>query len=146
MRYVVDTNVISALAPTKAERPLALIEWIERRSGDLFLSVITAAEVRAGIAKAARRGAARKAAALTSWWDTVEHLYGDRILPFDLKAATIAGGFLDDATATGRDPGFADIAIAAIAEANGLGLLTRNVRDFAAICSRAVDPFDVLPE
>ena len=146
MRFLVDTNVISALAPTKAERPAALIDWLDRRSDDLLVSVVTAAEIRAGIAKAAREGAKRKAEALASWWDAVEHLYGDRILPLDLKAATIAGALSDRATARGRAPGFADIAIAAIAKANELALLTRNVRDFEAICERVINPFEALPE
>src|SRR5271165_3665288 len=81
LTYLVDTSVISALAPTKTDRPAALIDWLDRRSGDLFLSVVTAAEIRAGIAKAARDGARRKSETLESWWDAVEYLYGDRILP-----------------------------------------------------------------
>jgi toxin FitB len=146
LTYLVDTNVISALAPTKPERPAALVDWLVRRSADLFVSVVTAAEIRAGIAKAARHGAARKAEALASWWDTVEHLYGDRILPLDLKAATIAGELADRAAASGRAPGFADIAIGAIAEANGLVLMTRNIRDFEAVSVRMINPFETLPE
>jgi len=144
--YLVDSNVISALAPTKAERPRALIGWLDHRSDDLFLSVVTAAEIRAGVAKAAREGARRKAENLQSWWDAVEHLYGDRILPFDLKAATVAGAIADRAKAQRIAPGFADIAIAAIAEARDLVLLTRNVRHFRSICDRVIDPFERLPE
>jgi predicted nucleic acid-binding protein len=146
LTYLVDTNVISALAPTKAERPAALIDWLDRRSDDLFLSVITATEIRAGVAKAAREGATRKAANLHAWWVAVEHLYGDRILPFDLKAATIAGALSDRAAAKGLHPGFADIAVAAIAEAHTFVVLTRNLRHFRPICDRAVDPFETLPE
>jgi hypothetical protein len=146
LTYLVDTNVISALAPTKAERPAGLIEWLDRRSDDLFLSVVTATEIRAGVAKAAREGATRKADNLHSWWDAVERLYGDRILPFDLKAATIAGALSDQAAAKGLHPGFADIAVAAIAEAHALVLLTRNLRHFRPICDRAVDPFETRPE
>ncbi|HKN30947.1 MAG TPA: PIN domain-containing protein [Roseiarcus sp.] len=146
MTYLVDTNVISALAPTKAERPTAVIDWLDRRSDDLFLSVVTAAEIRSGIAKAARGGAKRKAENLAAWWDAVEHLYGERILPFDLKAATIAGALSDRAAAKGRAPGFADIAIAATAEARALVLLTRNTRDFEHLFDRAINPFETLPE
>jgi toxin FitB len=146
LTFLVDTNVISALAPTNAERPAALIDWLDRRSDDLFLSVVTAAEVRAGIAKAVRLGARRKAENLASWWDAVEHLYGERILPFDLHAATIAGALSDRATAKGRAPGFADIAIAATAEARALVLLTRNTRHFERLCNRVVNPFEALPE
>jgi toxin FitB len=146
LTYLVDTNVISALAPTKAERPAALIDWLDRRSDDLFLSVVTATEIRAGVAKAAREGATRKAADLHAWWVAVEHLYGDRILPFDLKAATIAGALSDGAAAKGLHLGFADVAVAAIAEARMLVVLTRNLRHFRPICDRAVDPFETLPE
>ncbi len=146
MTYLVDTNVISALAPTKADRPRALIDWLDRRSDDLFLSVVTAAEIRAGIAMSSREGAPRKAERLAAWWDAVEHLYGDRILPLDLKAATIAGALADRATAKGRSPGFADIAIAATAASRALVLLTRNRRDFEPICERVIDPFETLPE
>ncbi len=146
MTFLIDTNVISALAPTRADRPAALIDWLDRRSHDLFLSVVTAAEIRAGIAKAAREGTKRKAETLESLWEAVEYLYGDRILPLDLKAATIAGALADRAAAKGHAPGFADIAIAATAGARELVLLTRNVRHFERICDRVIDPFETLPK
>ncbi len=146
MTYLIDTNVISALAPARADRPAALIDWLDQRSGDLFLSVVTAAEIRAGVAKAAREGAKRKAENLESWWDAIEFLYGDRILPLDLKAATIVGALADRAAAKGRATGFADIAIAATAEARALVLLTRNTRHFHHICDRVINPFETLPE
>jgi hypothetical protein len=140
-----DTNVISAVAPASRNRQEAIAAWLDRMSDSLYLSVITAAEIRDGIAKAAREGASRKAADLTVWWDTVEHLYGVRILPFDLRAATIAGGFLDQARAAGRGPGLADVAIAAIAEARQLTILTRNTRDFLPFGVTVLDPFQALP-
>jgi predicted nucleic acid-binding protein len=146
LTYLLDTNVISALAPTKSERPTSLIDWLDRKSNVIFLSVITAAEIRAGIAKAAREGAVRKAENLKAWWDAVEYLYGDRILPFDLKAATIAGNLADRAMAKGHAPGFADIAIAAIAEAWGHVLLTRNTRHFKSLCEQVIDPFETPPK
>jgi toxin FitB len=146
LKYLVDSNVISALAPTKADRSVALIDWLDRRSDDLFLSVVTAAEVRAGIAKSTREGATRKAENLASWWDTVEHLYGARILPFDLPAATRAAALMDRVAAKGRSPGFADIVIAATAGTRALVLLTRNRRDFEPICDRVIDPFEALPD
>jgi toxin FitB len=66
--------------------------------------------------------------------------------PFDLKAATIAGALSDRATAKGRAPSFADIAIVATAEARALVLLTRNTRHFEHLCNRAINPFEKLPE
>ncbi len=145
MSYLLDTDVVSAVAPTKKERPTALIEWLDQASEDLFLSVVTAAEIRDGVAKAAREGAARKAATLSTWWVAVEHLYGDRILPFDLRAATIAGAMMDLARAAGHAPGFGDVAIAATAQANSLTILSRNVKHFRSICASIVNPFERLP-
>lgn len=145
MNYLLDTNVISAVAPTARERSRALVNWLDEASNGLYLSVVTAAEIRGGIAKAARQGATRKATDLKAWWDAVEHLYADRILPFDLRAAAIAGKLIDHAKAFGHAPGFADIAIAATAETHGLTVLTRNSKDFEPLCGSVINPFDALP-
>jgi len=142
LSYLLDTNVISAVAPTRKERPRALVDWLDRASATLYLSVVTAAEIRTGVAKAEREGAVRKAADLRSWWEAVEHLYADRILPFDLACAAVAGGMIDRPRGAGEDPGFADIAIAATAQVRGLTILTRNIRHFRSIYSRVLDPVD----
>jgi predicted nucleic acid-binding protein len=146
LSFLIDTNVISALAPSRAKRPKALLDWLERNSERLFLSAVTAAEIRAGIAKANREGAHRKAESLAAWWGAVEHLYGQRILAFDLTAATFAGAMADKARALGQAPGFADIAIAATAASQGHKLLTRNLRHFVVLYEQVLDPFDKLPD
>jgi toxin FitB len=145
LNYLLDTNIISALAPTKVGRPAALLRWLEEASPGLYLSVVTAAEVKAGIAKAMRDQALRKAEALTVWWEMVEQLYGDRILSFDLSAAAIAGELMDASRSASLAPGFADIAIAATAQANGLAILTQNTRHFAPLRVLTFNPFDGLP-
>lgn len=145
MSYLLDTNVISALAPTQKERPAALVDWLDEASNGLYLSVVTAAEIRAGVAKASREGASRKAVRLNEWWAAVEHLYGDRILAFDLPSAAIAGKLMDAARGAGHTPGFADVAIAATAEAHGLTILTRNRKHFDPFLGSTLDPFDALP-
>ena len=90
-RYLVDTNVISASAPTTAVKRPELAEWMDTHSRDLFLSAVTIAEIADGIAKAKREGARRKASDLSAWLRIVLHLYGDRVLPFDGPTAEIAG-------------------------------------------------------
>lgn len=142
--FLIDTNVISALAPSKRPGSNALVEWLDRASSRLFLSVISAAEVRSGIAKAQRENATTKARALTEWWDSIEYLYAEKILPFDLRCARAAGQILDDARA--HRPGFEDIAIAATARVNDLIVLTRNLRHFDPLGVRAIDPFATLPD
>jgi predicted nucleic acid-binding protein len=145
LTYLLDTNVISAVAPTKQARPIELVEWLDQASDSLYLSVVTVAEIRDGIAKAAREGATRKAATLKAWWAAVEHFYGNRILDFDLRAAAIAGTMMDIARAAGQAPGFADVVIAATAEAHGLTILTRNRKHFESLGGPILNPFDTLP-
>jgi predicted nucleic acid-binding protein len=145
LTYLLDTNIISAVGPSTRDRPLALAIWLEEASNGLYLSVVTSAEIRAGVAKAAREGSLQKAAALRAWWDAVEHFYADRILAFDLRAATIAGKLIDAAKGAGHAPGFADVAIAATAKAAGLTVLTRNMKHFGLFGGPTLNPFDALP-
>jgi toxin FitB len=142
--FLVDTNVISALAPSKRPGSAEVIEWLDKASPQLFLSVVSAAEVKSGIAKAEREGAMTKARRLTEWWESIEYLYADKLLPFDLRCAHIAGQILDEARA--HQPGFEDIAIAATAQVHGLTVLTRNMRHFEPLGVRVLDPFVALPE
>ena len=101
-RYLVDTNVLSATAPTAAVSRPELIEWMDRHSRGLFLSAITIAEIADGIAKARREGTKRKASDLSAWLRIVLHLYGDRVLPFDSPTAEIAGALADLARGRGH--------------------------------------------
>ena len=144
-RYLVDTNVISATAPTTVVSRPALMEWMDMHSPDLFLSAVTVAEIAEGIAKAKREGAKRKASNLSAWLRTVLHLYGDRVLPFDSPTAEIAGTLADLARGRGHSPGFPDIAIAATARLHDLTILSRNERHFAPMDVAVIDPFQKLP-
>jgi toxin FitB len=142
---LVDTNVLSAAAPTQLARHGALADWMDRCSGDLFLSVITVAEIEDGIAKAARVGAHRKAERLAAWLETVVHLYGARILPVDLAVARALGRISDVARKAGRAPGLADLAVAATALVHEGTVLTRNVRDFVGLGVAVCNPFEASP-
>ena len=130
---MVDTDVISAGAPSKGVASAALVAWMDRNSNRLFLSTITIAEIEGGIAKTRREGARTKTARLTQWLETLLHLYSSRILPFDLPAARIADALSDRARSRDQAPGFPDLAIAATAAAHGLTVLTRNLRHFAPL-------------
>lgn len=142
--YLVDTNVISAAAPS---RPVsgALVEWMDTHSASLFLSAVTVAEIEDEIAKLRREGARRKSNDLAAWLEAVLHLYGDRVLAFDVATARIAGAISDRARGQGQMPGFADIMIAATASHHGLTILSRNLRHFESLGVAIIDPFAGLP-
>ncbi len=143
--YLVDTDVLSAGTPDRPKRSVDLINWMDQHAGDLFLSTVTLAEVCNGIAKLKRSGAASRAARIGNWLEVMLHLYGHRVLSFDTAAARLAGRLMDNAREAGHSPGFADIAIAATAESQGLTILTGNLRRFAPLGIAAVDPFQTLP-
>lgn len=143
--YLLDTNVLSAGAPTKAVTAADLVAWMDRNSERLFLSVITVAEIEDGIAKSRREGARQKAERLAQWLSTTLHLYGARILPIDIDSARLIGTLADAARSRGHAPGLADLAIAATAQRHGWTVLTRNVRHFRPIEVPAHDPFEALP-
>jgi toxin FitB len=143
--YLVDTNVISAGAPSKSVTAADLAKWMDEHSAELYLSVVTVAEIEDGIAKARREKAKRKATDLAAWLEILLHLYGNRILAFDVVAARVAGALSDLARSKGIAPGFADIVIGATARFHDLTILTQNTRHFEPLGLPTVNPFAQLP-
>ena len=143
--YLVDTNVLSAAAPTKAVPRQDVRDWMDGNSEGLYLSVITVAEVEQGIARCLRTGANAKARRLTEWLETVLHLCARRVLPVDVPAARRLGPLADYALGQGHAPGMADLAIAATALNRSFTVLTQNLRYFTPLGVSAQDPFETLP-
>ncbi|MDV4158849.1 MULTISPECIES: PIN domain-containing protein [Rhizobium] len=88
-----DTNIY-ALASSKRQSSRQLVECLDKASSQLLLSAISAAEVKSGLAKAERDGATAKAQRLKDWWESIEYLYAQKLLPFDLRCACVAGRIL----------------------------------------------------
>jgi predicted nucleic acid-binding protein len=143
--YLLDTNVVSAGIPTKTHLASGLIDWMDRHSAVLFLSVVTIAEIESGIARVRRQGGHRKADRLAEWLETMLHLYSAQILPLDIATARMLGRIADIPLASGQAPGYADSAIAATARCRGFTILTRNDRHFSALGIQVHDPFKSLP-
>ena len=143
--YLVDTNIVSATAPSKGASHANLVAGMNDHSADLYLSAVSIAEIEAGIAGLRRRGAMRRARDLEAWLETLRHLYSNRVLPFDIAVARIAGRLADHARGKGHAPGFADVAIAATAEHHGLTILTHDTRHFEPLGVPLLDPSRALP-
>lgn len=140
--WLLDTDVLSAFAPRKPALSPEQAGWFRERADALFLSSISAMEIETGIAKLRRAGSIDRAEALRAWFDRILQQYGERVLAFDLAAARTAGVLNEAAQAAGRHPGFADIAIAAIAQAHGLVILSINLRHFRPLGVAAINPFE----
>jgi hypothetical protein len=136
--FLIDTVTLSELR--KRERDTSVVKWFERqRTSDLFLSVISVGEIERGIARQ-RTINLGFATALADWLDKVLSIYGDRILPFDLRAARRWGAL---SAALGNDS--VDLMIAATALESGLTVVTRNASDFEPTGATVLNPFGRRP-
>jgi toxin FitB len=140
--WLLDTNAVSAFGPGKGPISAHTAAWFRARTEALFLSTISAAAIEGGIAKLRRTGSGRRADNLRQWFDRILADYADRLLTFDLAAAKIAGLLGYSAQADGRYPGFADVAIAAIARSRDLVIVTLNLRHFEPLGVDTLNPFD----
>ena len=133
--YLIDTVVVSELR--KPKRDTRLTSWLDgQRTSDLFISVVTVGEIERGIVRQRARDD-DFATALATWLDRVLSLYGERVLPFDLRIARRWGRL---SAALGNDS--ADLMIAATALEHGLTVVTRNVSDFEPTGVETLNPFD----
>ena len=144
--YLLDTSVMSALAPGRETFvPAAVGGWLQAHHEALFLPSIAIAEMAQGISKLRRAGGRERADRLDRWLDGLLAAYGERILPLDAHVGRLAGQISDAAMAQGCHPGFADVAIAALARHGDLLLLTCNVKHFQPLGVACADPLVALP-
>jgi len=113
---------------------------MDRRSdtGTLFLSAITVAELRAGLAL--MPAGKRRAGLQESLESQVLPLFSGRVLPVDLGCTQAYAELLAKARASGLAIASADGYIAAIAAANGLTVATRNTGPFEAAGAAVINP------
>lgn len=133
------------LAPGRPVPEEALATWVRDNVDRIYLSAVTIAEIEQGICKLRRFGGVVRAERLAQWLDALLDAVSDHILALDGKVGRVAGTLSDKATAAGRHPGFADVAIAATAVAHDLVLITRNGKHFEPLDVSFIDPLDGLP-
>jgi toxin FitB len=136
VRYLLDTNVVSALR-VRGRNP-AVEAWAASVAvNDQFIAATTVAEIERGVA-ALERSDTEQGVVLRRWFsDGVLPAFADRILPFDLAAARVL--------ATYRVPEHApldDALIAAVAQANELVVATRNTKHFEPLGVQLLNPWD----
>jgi toxin FitB len=137
---------VSMLAPSATQAPQTFLDWLDRMdaAGRLYLSVVTIHEIEKGIALLEHTGAVSKAAALKMWLMGLVTIYDDKILAIDTVAASFGGQLEARATASGHNPGMADAAIAGIAKAHDLVIVTANTKDFVPFGVGLMSPDDAI--
>jgi predicted nucleic acid-binding protein len=138
--FLIDTSVLSVLAPGRPEPPPAYVEWGRQRHDRLFVPTVVLLEIEQGIRKLERIGATRRATALEHWVNEIHASFGDNIVDLDRRSAIRAGALADQLLASGRHPGLVDVLIAATAMVNGFAILSRNVKHFELTGVPTFDP------
>lgn len=135
---LLDTCVVSE--PLRQAPDSRVVEWIDAQAMEtLFLSAITVAELRAGVALLP---AGKRRAGLQNSLETrVLPLFAGRVLPFDLGSTQAYAELMAKALASGLAIASADGYIAAIAAANGLLVATRDTSPFEAAGAAVINPW-----
>jgi toxin FitB len=127
MNYLLDTHAVSEWVKPRPNP--GLIRWLESADEDrVFLSVITLAELRYGVAR--MPGGARRDR-LERWLQQELVLrFEGRILYVDEKIAEAWGKTVSRSESAGRPVSAMDAFLSATAEVHRLTLITRNLRHF----------------
>jgi predicted nucleic acid-binding protein len=131
--YLLDTNVVSEL---RKPRPHAgVLAWIEAvDDADLHISVVTLAEIQAGI-EITRGQDPAKAAEIEAWADQVAAAYN--VLDMDAASFRLWAKLMHRQS----DTVYEDAMIAATALVRKLTVVTRNVGDFKRFGVSVLNPF-----
>jgi hypothetical protein len=136
--FLLDTCVLSELR--KPQPNAGLLDWVAAvDEGDLYLSVLTLAEIRSGIESKVR---GRERAALETWLvSDLSSRFAGRILDFTSDVADRWGRLDGRERARGKTLPVVDAQIAATALQANLTVVTRNVRDFVRTGVPVLDPW-----
>jgi toxin FitB len=136
--FVLDTNVLSELMnPAGAPK---VLRWVDRmREDSLFTTALNQAEILYGIAIL---GLGRRQRNLIAAADAMfNEEFRGRILAFDERAAGHYAAIASHRRTLGQPAGMLDTQVAAIARANAMTVVTRNVRHFEASEVPVIDPW-----
>ena len=139
---LLDTNVISE--PQRREPHARVLEWLDAQALEtLYLSAITVAELRAGIAL--MPVGKRQDSLHENLEKRLLPMFANRVLSFDMACTKAYVELLAKSRAAGLAVETADAFIAAVALANGFAVATRDTRPFEAAGVNVINPWQASP-
>ena len=137
---LLDTNVISE--PQRREPNARVLDWIDAQALEtLYLSAITVAELRAGIAL--MPAGKRRDGLHENLEKRLLPMFANRVLPFDMACTKAYAELLAKSRAAGLAIETADAFIAAVALANSFTVATRDTSPFEAAGLSVINPWEV---
>ena len=136
---LIDTNVISE--PLRKAPETRVVDWIDAQPLEtLYLSAITVAELRFGVASLA--AGKRRDALHDDLESRALPLFTGRVLAFDMTASRAYADLMAGARSAGLAIGKADGFIAATAVANRMMVATRDTTPFEAAGVSVINPWE----
>lgn len=137
---LLDTNVVSE--PMRPAPEARVVEWIDTQPLEtLYLSVITVAELRAGVALLPP--GKRRTALHEDLEKRMLPLFAGRVVAFDLACTRTYAELMERTREAGRVIAPVDGYIAAIAAAHGFAIATRDAIPFEAAGLHVINPWVV---
>jgi predicted nucleic acid-binding protein len=134
---VLDTNVVSE--PSKLRANPNVLAWFDHQAqSSLFLTAISVAELKAGVALLPE---GKRKESLQNIFEGILKNFATSILPFDREAAFVYAAVVVHAKANRYTLSVADAQIAAIAKVHGFAVATRDVAPFLAAGIPVIDPW-----
>ncbi len=135
--FVLDTCLLSEI--WKPAPDAGVLDWLGSSvEADLFVSVLTLAELKKGISQLA---SGKKKAALLRDYTLLRSRFSSRVLEVSAAVAERWGDLASTAVRTGRHLRVVDGLIAATALEAGCVLVTRNVADFESTTVPTLNPW-----
>ncbi len=134
---VVDTNVVSETLRVSPDPKV--IAWLDAQPAEsLFLTSVSYAELSLGLEN--MPAGKRRKAFTEAVYQCIDTLFGDRILPFDVKAAREYAFIVSEARAVGHTLAIADAQIASIAYAHHFDIASRD-KAFNYVRCNVINPW-----
>lgn len=128
-----------------ASPDLTVVRWLDGQNPNrLWTTSITVFEIRFGLHK---RADGRKTRGLNAAFDAlISEDLGGRVAPVDRAAAEAAGLLAAEREGVGRPVDIRDTIIAGIAIARNAMIATRNVKHFADLMERVINPWSEIDD
>ncbi|KAA6184711.1 type II toxin-antitoxin system VapC family toxin [Thiohalocapsa marina] len=135
---ILDTNVLSAMMQRQPDP--VVVSWLDAQSAEtVWISSITLFEAHYGLELLAK--GQRKTLLQQRFEELVKIDLANRVLVFDVQAASQAARLAAERKARGRPVDIRDTFIAGIAIAHGAILATRNIKHFDDLHTPVINPW-----
>lgn len=137
--WLLDTNVLSELRKPRCEP--AVKRWVDSRDpSELYVSSITFAEIRFGIAQLQD---ANRQHELSHWLEgELRPWFGERVIEIDENVILLWRKMVEVGRQAGRTYSQPDLFLAAAAKMHELCLATRNTSDFSGTSVALTNPWN----